>query len=107
MAGESPILDSLLIFFIGFFIFGPQMLIGMAAAEIAHKKAAVTSNGFVCWCGYIGAAVAGYPLGTIAQNWGWNGFFMTLVFCGVGSTLLLIPLWNAKAPEHQLAEERA
>ena len=78
----------------GFSIFGPQMLIGMAAAEIAHKKAAVTSNGFVCWWGYIGAAVAGYPLGRIAQDFGWEGFFVTLAICGVGSTLLLLPLWK-------------
>ena len=32
---------------IGFFVFGPQMLIGMAAAECSHKEAAGAATGFV------------------------------------------------------------
>ncbi len=63
------LLDSILMFSIGFFIFGPQMMIGLTAAELSHKKAAATSNGFVGFFAYIGAAFAGYPLGFITQNW--------------------------------------
>ena len=56
-----PFLDGIIIFFIGFFIFGPQMLIGMVAAELTHKKAAATSSGFAGCFAYIGAAMAGGP----------------------------------------------
>ena len=33
------------------------MLIGVAAAELVHKSAAATSNGFVGLAAYLGAAV--------------------------------------------------
>jgi MFS transporter, OPA family, sugar phosphate sensor protein UhpC len=91
-----PSLDTLAMFFMGFFIFGPQMLIGMAAAELSHKKAAATSTGFVGCFAYIGAAIAGYPLGKITQELGWNWYFLSLIICCLVSILCLLPLWNVK-----------
>lgn len=88
------ILDSIAMFFIGFMIFGPQMMIGIAAAELLPKKAAATSTGFVGFFAYIGAACAGYPLGTITQNLGWEGFSIALIFCCLISVVLLAPLWS-------------
>jgi MFS transporter, OPA family, sugar phosphate sensor protein UhpC len=92
-----PFWDSALMFLIGFTIFGPQMLIGLAAAELSHKKAAATSTGFVGFFAYIGAAFAGYPLGFITQGWGWNGFYWALVSCCLVSVVLLFPLWSITA----------
>lgn len=90
----NSLLDSLMLFILGFSIFGPQMLIGITAAELSHKKAAATSTGFVGWMAYLGAAVAGYPLGLIAQEIGWNGFFWFLTGCSLLAVLLLFPLWT-------------
>lgn len=90
------ILDSALIFITGFLIFGPQMLIGMAAAELSSKKAAGAATGFVGLLAYFGAAFAGYPLGKITDLWGWQGFFIALGLCGAISVLLLLPLWGVK-----------
>ena len=94
--------DSAAMFIIGMFVFGPQMLIGVAAAELSHKKAAATATGFAGWFAYIGAAVAGYPLGKITQEMGWDGFFWALTICGICASILLLPLWpvesNRKAP---------
>lgn len=90
-------LDSIIMFCVGFAIFGPQMLIGLAAVELAHKEAAATSNGFVGLFAYVGAACAGYPLGVIAQELGWEGFYWTLLFCCIISVLLLVPLWSVTA----------
>lgn len=95
--GSAPIRDSLLMFTIGFLIFGPQMLIGMAAAELSHKKAAGTATGFTGWIAYLGAAAAGYPLGKLTQELGWYGFFSILCICGAASVLLLLPLWAVKS----------
>ncbi len=95
-SNTSIFVDGTLLFFIGFFLFGPQMLIGLAAAELAHKKAAGTASGFAGWFAYFGAAAAGYPLGKIAQDWGWKGYFITLSICGIISILLFLPTWNAK-----------
>lgn len=91
------LLDSIVMFCIGFSIFGPQMMIGLAAAELSHKKAAATSTGFVGFFAYIGAAFAGYPLGSITQYWGWNGFYWALFICCIISILLLLPLWSVTA----------
>ncbi len=95
-----PLLDSCAVFMLGFTIFGPQMLIGVHAAELSHKKAAASSTGFIGWMAYMGAAVAGYPLGKVTQEWGWEGFFWFLFFCGVASVLLLIPLWGIRDRQH-------
>lgn len=45
---------SVLFFTTGFFVFGPQMLIGMAAAECSHKEAAGAATGFVGLFAYLG-----------------------------------------------------
>lgn len=108
VAGNAPIIDSMLVFLIGLFIFGPQMLIGIAAAELAHKKAAATATGFIGWIAYLGAATAGYPLGRITQDFGWEGFFITLTGCAVIATLLLLPLWNVRSAEQRaFAKQRS
>lgn len=101
-------LDYLAVFLLGFAVYGPQMLIGVAAAEASHKDAVATSNGFVSLTGYMGAAFAGYPLGKIILVWGWSGFFVTLISCGLLSLLVLFPLWNdGKTEEKQLEQATA
>lgn len=90
-------MDSVALFSIGFFLFGPQMLIGLAAAELSHKKAAGTASGFAGWFAYFGAAAAGYPLGKIAQDHGWQGYFVILTACGLITVLLFLPMWKAQA----------
>ncbi len=95
--GGLVLMDSILIFLIGFFIFGPQMLIGMAAAELSHKKAAGTATGFTGWFAYIGAAVAGGPLGMLINRVGWSGLFITLIVCSIVALGCLAPLWKIKS----------
>jgi len=90
--------DYTAMFFVGFCVFGPQMMIGIAVAEQAQKKAAATATGFAGWFAYIGAALAGYPLGKITQDWGWNGFYWVIISCSLLSVLLLLPSWSARSP---------
>lgn len=91
------LLTSLLIGGLGFLVFVPQMLGGLAAAEFVSKKAASTSNGFVAGAAaYLGAAMAGFPLGSITQQWGWYGFIATLIACSVISMAVLLPIWSAR-----------
>lgn len=91
-----PILDAVFLFLFGFFIFGPQMMIGVAAAELSHKKAAATATGFAGCFAYLGAAAAGAPLGAITKEWGWNSYLLTLFVCGTLGVLLMLPLWKVK-----------
>lgn len=87
--------DGTLLFVIGFFLYGPQMMIGLAAAELSHKKAAGTASGFTGWFAYFGATFAGYPLGKVTDVWGWKGFFIALLACASIALLLFLPTWNA------------
>ncbi len=104
---NSGWLDSTLMFVIGFLIYGPQMLIGMAAAELSHKKAAGSATGFIGWLAYLGAACAGYPLSVMMQSWGWEAFFIALGISGGISVLLLLPLWSAKVnPKYLVIQDR-
>lgn len=92
----NVLVDSLLLFAIGFSIFGPQMLIGVAAAELSHKKAGASSTGFVGCFAYLGSAVAGYPLGHVIRDYGWEQYFMVLGISAVAAALMLSPLWSIK-----------
>ena len=96
-----PWLDYAALFMIGFCIFGPQMLIGVAAAESSHKKAAATSTGFVGFFAYIGAAAAGC-IGKITDVYGWEAFFWVLIPCCIISVLALIPTWNVQDKKKQI-----
>jgi OPA family sugar phosphate sensor protein UhpC-like MFS transporter len=96
MTSYAPIVDSLYLFSFGFFIFGPQMLIGLACAEQVHKNAAATANGFAGLFAYLGAAAAGGPLGAVTKIWGWESFFYTMIGCSIIATLCMLPLWGLK-----------
>lgn len=84
----------LAVFAIGFFIYGPQMLVGLAGAEIVDKSAVSSTIGLLGWIAYLGAAVSGYPLTKIVTRLGWKAYFGSLVgFAGI-AVLLLLPMWR-------------
>ena len=69
---------------IGFFIYGPIMLIGLQALDMVPKKAAGTAAGFTGFFGYVfGSAFAGTGVGWIADHWGWSGVTVTMCACCV------------------------
>ncbi len=94
---HQPVAMAFLMGLIGFSVFGPQMLVGLAAAEFVNKGAASTSNGFVGAFACFGAAAAGYPLGRMTDLCGWYyGFILSLVLCSMACVLVLLPLWSVK-----------
>eukprot|EP01026_Neomeris_dumetosa_P027132 TRINITY_DN22078_c0_g1_i1.p1 TRINITY_DN22078_c0_g1~~TRINITY_DN22078_c0_g1_i1.p1 ORF type:complete len:398 (+),score=72.90 TRINITY_DN22078_c0_g1_i1:316-1509(+) len=86
-----------LVFMIGFFIYGPQMLIGLCGAELVGPESVGASEGFLGWIAYLGAANAGIPLSIIVKNYGWNWYFTALVAACGGALLLLAPMVNLKS----------
>lgn len=83
------------VFMIGFFLYGPQMMIGLCGAELVRPDSVGASQGFLGWVAYLGAANAGIPLAMIVQNMGWGAYFTTLMAaCGV-ACLLMAPMVNA------------
>lgn len=97
-----PVVDATILFLFGFTIFGPQMLIGLAAAELSHKKAAATATGFAGCFAYLGAAMAGGPLGALVKSEGWGSYLSTLFICAALGTLIVLPLWSVKVREKEL-----
>jgi len=87
---------------IGFLIYGPIMIIGLHALDLVPKKAAGTAAGFTGFFGYVfGSAIAGTGVGWIADHWGWNGVFVTMVAC-----CLLTMFFSALTLGHRVESER-
>lgn len=76
---------------IGFFIYGPVMLIGVHALDLAPKNAAGTAAGLTGFFGYFfGTAIlANVVIGYVAENAGWNWTFILLMAACVLSMLLM------------------
>jgi MFS transporter, OPA family, glycerol-3-phosphate transporter len=87
-------LDSVSLFAIGFMIYGPVMLIGVAAVDLVPKKAAGTAAGFTGLFGYMGATVAELGIGKIVQYYGWDTGFILIIVCAILSIILLSLTWN-------------
>ena len=83
--------------FIGFFIYGPQALLGIAAANQATNKAAATANGILGIFGYASTLISGVGFGFIAQEYGWNAAYMTILIMALLGAGTLLTMWNAKA----------
>ena len=77
---------------IGFFIYGPVMLIGVQALDLAPKNAAGTAAGLTGFMGYVlgTALLANVVIGYVAQNAGWNWTFVLLILSCVISILLMM-----------------
>ena len=66
---------------IGFFIYGPVMLIGVQALDLAPKNASGTAAGLTGFFGYFFGTflLANWILGAVAQSFGWSWTFMLLL----------------------------
>lgn len=85
------------VFMIGFFLYGPQMMIGLCGAELVRPESVGASQGFLGWVAYLGAANAGIPLSIIVKDYGWGAYFTALLAACAGAVLLLAPMINAKS----------
>lgn len=82
--------DFVLMTTVGFLIYGPVMLIGLHALELAPKKAAGTAAGFTGLFGYLGGTVsASAVVGWAAEHYGWDGGFYVMITGGVLAIILL------------------
>jgi len=97
VAGESKFLNTILLCAAGFFIYGPQCLVGIAAANLATKRAAATAVGLTGFFGYLSTILSGWGFGALVKNKGWDaGFGGLLVVAAIG-TVVFAAAWQAKA----------
>ena len=80
---------------IGFSIYGPVMLIGVAALDLVPKKAGGTAAGFTGLFGYFfGTMGAEALMGYLVQNYGWDSGFIMLISSSLLAAFLFAITWN-------------
>ena len=89
----------------GFFIYGPQALIGIAASNHATKKAAATANGLVGIFGYLSTAVSGVGIGWLADHFGWNYVFVGVIAMAIVGMVVFLFMWGAKRDGYERASK--
>lgn len=91
-----PVLFLLLLAAAGFFLYGPQALLGVIASNQATKKAASTAVGLIGLMSYVSTLITGYPLGLLADRFGWDFLFPAMAVVSVLGAVLVGMLWNLK-----------
>lgn len=95
-------IDNIALIAIGFLIYGPVMLIGVQALDLAPKKAAGTAAGLTGLFGYMGGALfANIAIGFIADHLGWDYVFMLLIAACLISVLFVAFTWNREKELHR------
>ena len=94
---HQPILFLVLLALAGFFIYGPQALLGVTAANIATKKAASSAVGLIGLMSYLSTIITGLGFGYLADKFGgWGWIFITMGGLSVVGTVLIAALWTMK-----------
>lgn len=101
---ETSHITSLLVLAVaGFFLYGPQALLGIAAANHATRRAAATAIGLVGFVSYVSVVVSGWAFGYISEHWGWNTVLYIMLAMSLVGCLLLLSLW--KLPSNGYGED--
>ena len=91
-------IDQIALISIGFFIYGPVMLIGVFALDLVPREAAGTAAGFTGFFGYLGgAAFANIGFGYVVDRWHWNGGFIVIVSACILAILISISTYKSES----------
>ena len=98
LPGGAPIWQAtLLLMGTGFFIYGPQALIGIVAAQQATNDAAAMANGFMGIMGYAATTVSGLGIALISKHLGWNAALLSIGGFAIVGMVFFLFAWNAAA----------
>lgn len=81
----------------GFFVYGPQMLVAVAAADFATKVASSSAVGLTGLFGYLGATLCGVGTGVLVDRYGWDGALWFYGGSAVIGCALLATTWTKTA----------
>lgn len=92
---------------IGFFIYGPQALLGVATTQQATPRAAGVAGGFVGVFSYASTVLSGIGFGFIAQRWGWFAAYATMLLAAFFGGVVLLVIWrDAETDQNIFDDER-
>ena len=101
--GASALWATLLLMGTGFFIYGPQALVGIVAANQATKEAAAMANGFTGIMGYASTIVSGIGIALIKEHFGWGVTLCAVAGFAIVGMVLFLFAWNASATGYRRA----
>jgi len=98
IGSDHPYLDLLLMACIGFFVEGPQSILGGVGAIDAGGSARVASAaaGLVGILSYFGASLSGVGTGFCIDHYGWRGAYLFWIAMSVVGFLLCVFLWRER-----------
>jgi phosphoglycerate transporter family protein len=97
LPSQSIWLSTFLLCLAGFFIYGPQALVGTVVTNLATKGVAATAIGFTAVFAYASTLVSGWGLGWLVEHYGWNAGLAGLTGAAAIGVLLFALAWPAKA----------
>jgi OPA family glycerol-3-phosphate transporter-like MFS transporter/OPA family sugar phosphate sensor protein UhpC-like MFS transporter len=99
---ESPMwLAVLILIMAGFFIYGPQALVGISVANMATKNAAATAVGFTGLFGYLSTIVSGWGVGMLVEELGWDFTFGVLIALTLVGMFVFLLAWRYRADGYE------
>lgn len=104
----NPTVDMICMIVIGFLIYGPVMLIGLHALELAPKKSGRYGSGLYRAVWLPGGSVAASAIvGYTVDFFGWDGGFMVMIGGSILAVILLIVVMIGEKRRHeQLLQKR-
>ena len=103
--GMPSLISLMVLALAGFFIYGPQALIGIGSANQATKEAAATANGLAGIFGYVGSFLSAIGVGIIADHYGWNVVFYLIIGVGVLGAITFLTMWMAPRDGYARAQK--
>ena len=105
-ASTNPVILMLVLACIGFFLYGPQALIGVVASNQVTRRGASSANGIIGFVAYLSPIISGLVFGHIADNpkFGWEGVFKIMILVAVLGLITMLTLWNKKTDGYNNSE---
>jgi sugar phosphate permease len=98
--GDNWVLSFIVLLLVGFFTFGPHILMVAAIpADLGSRKAASSATGFIDAMGYLGASLTGVGTGYLIEKFGWNAGFYFWILGAVFAAIMTLFIWNYKGRE--------
>lgn len=81
---------------IGFFIYPPVMLLGVAGLDFTSKKAVGAAAGFIGLFGYIGRMAQGKGIGFLSEFMSWDAVMLSIFVCTLLAMFILVFTWRLR-----------
>ena len=95
-ADTNSVVVLILLALSGFFIYGPQALLGVVATKQATKRAASSAVGLIGFMSYLSVIITGAGLGWFSDTFGWDYLFILMAGFALVGGVIVTSLWNIK-----------